>query len=71
MNNKITPLPNGDFQVEPLVETGKWMDEDKGYQESTHEKQAEFALKRNYHYTNPIDNPKPEWDDWKPIEDIL
>lgn len=33
---------------------------DKGYEESTHEKQAEFALKRNYHYTNtdnPIDFP--------------
>ena len=34
---------------------------DKGYKESTHEKQAEFARKRNYHYTNtdnPIDFPK-------------
>lgn len=34
---------------------------DGGYRESTHEKQAEFALKRNYHYTNtdnPIDFPK-------------
>jgi hypothetical protein len=30
---------------------------DKGYQESTLEKQAEFARKRNYHYTN-TDNPK-------------
>ena len=33
---------------------------DKGYRESTHEKQAEFARKRNYHYTNtdnPIDFP--------------
>jgi len=33
---------------------------DKGYEESTHEKQAEFAEKRNYHYTNtdnPIDFP--------------
>ena len=47
---------------------------DKGYELSTHEKQAEFAKKRNYHYTNtdnPIDFPKHEWDDWKPIEDIL
>lgn len=34
---------------------------DGGYEESTHEKQAEFAAKRNYHYTNtdnPIDFPK-------------
>lgn len=34
---------------------------DKGYKLSTHEKQAEFAAKRNYHYTNtdnPIDFPK-------------
>jgi hypothetical protein len=34
---------------------------DKGYEESTHEKQAEFAGKRNYHYTNtdnPINFPK-------------
>jgi hypothetical protein len=34
---------------------------DKGYRESTHEKQAEFAKNRNYHYTNtdnPIDFPK-------------
>lgn len=36
---------------------------DKGYKESTHEKQAEFALKRNYHYSNtnnPIDFPKED-----------
>jgi hypothetical protein len=35
-------------------------DDDKDYTLSTHEKQAEFALKRNYHYTNtdnPIDFP--------------
>ena len=34
---------------------------DKGYELSTHEKQQEFADKRNYHYTNtdnPIDFPK-------------
>ena len=33
---------------------------DKGYALSTHEKQAEFALKRNYHISNtdnPIDFP--------------
>lgn len=61
MNNKITPLPNGDFKVEELAEVGKWMDEDKGYQESTLEKQQEWAMNRNYHYTNtdnPIDFPK-------------
>lgn len=35
-------------------------DDDKGYEESTHEKQAEFAKKRNYHISNtdnPIDFP--------------
>jgi hypothetical protein len=34
---------------------------DNEYRLSTHEKQAEFAKKRNYHYTNtdnPIDFPK-------------
>jgi len=75
MNNKITPLPNGDFRVEELAEVGKWMDEDKGYQESTHEKQAEFAKNRNYHYTNtdnPIDFPKNcPWDEWKATKDIV
>jgi hypothetical protein len=30
---------------------------DKGYRESTHEKQAEFDRKRNY-----------EWDEWKSIK---
>jgi hypothetical protein len=42
---------------------------DKGYQESTLEKQQEFAKKRNYHYTN-TDNPIdfPEWDNWKSIK---
>ena len=46
-----------------IVRTGKWMDEDKGYKISTHEKQAEFAKNRNYHYTNtdnPIDFPKED-----------
>ena len=36
---------------------------DKGYSESTHEKQAEFARKRNYHISNtdnPIDFPEIE-----------
>lgn len=61
MNNKIKPLPNGDFRVEPLAEVGKWMDEDKGYQESTLEKYEEFNKKRNYTY---------EWDEWKPNRDL-
>jgi hypothetical protein len=33
---------------------------DKGYSLSTHEKQAEFARKRNH-----------EWDEWKANKDIL
>ena len=47
--------------LERILEIGKWMDEDKGYTESTLEKQAEFARKRNYHISNtnnPIDFPK-------------
>jgi hypothetical protein len=59
MNNKITPLSNGDFRVEPLEEVGKWMD-DKGYELSTHEKQQEFAKKRNC-----------PWDEWKSNRDIV
>jgi hypothetical protein len=59
---------------------------DKGYSESTLEKQKEFARKRNYTYiTDPktrddiraedeafkdIEN-RMEWDNWKPIEDIV
>jgi hypothetical protein len=60
MNNNIKPLPNGDFIVEPLTEVGKWMDEDKDYKESTLEKQAEFARKRN-----------DPWDQWKASKDIV
>jgi hypothetical protein len=44
---------------EEIAEIAKWHS-DKGYRESTHEKQAEFDKKRNYHYTNtdnPIDFP--------------
>ena len=47
--------------LERILEIGKWMDEDKGYTESTLEKQAEFARKRNYHISNtnnPIDFPQ-------------
>jgi hypothetical protein len=46
--------------ADDLAEIAKWHS-DKGYKLSTHEKQAEFARKRNYHYTNtdnPIDFPK-------------
>jgi hypothetical protein len=54
-----------------ITEIGKWMDEDKDYKESTHEKQAEFAKKRNYHYTNtdnPIDFPKCWCHSCRPID---
>lgn len=46
-------------------------DDTTEYQESTLEKQQEFELKRNYHYTNttnPIDFPTIErcpYDEWK------
>ena len=60
MNYKITPLSNGDFKVEPLAEVGKWMDQDKDYELSTHEKQAEFQKKRNC-----------PWDEWKATKDIV
>jgi hypothetical protein len=43
MNNHIKHLANGDFEV--LYEAGE-MHSDKGYSLSTHEKQAEFAKKR-------------------------
>jgi hypothetical protein len=35
--------------ADDLAEIAKWHS-DKGYEESTHEKQAEFAKKRNYNY---------------------
>lgn len=47
---------------------------DKGYTESTLERQQEFELKRNYHYTNtlnPIDFPRCPYDEWKPNRDIV
>jgi hypothetical protein len=40
------------------VMVGAEIMDDKGYELSTHEKQAEFAKKRNY----------PEWDEWKSIK---
>jgi hypothetical protein len=62
MNNTIKHLPNGDFEVLYDTPLGKAEEihSDKGYTLSTHEKQQEFAKKRNYHYTNtdnPIDFP--------------
>jgi hypothetical protein len=50
--------------ADDLAEIAKWHS-DKGYRESTHEKQAEFAKNRNYHYTNtdnPIDFPEGFYD---------
>ena len=54
-NNSSIPLS----EVE-LSKVADWHS-DKGYEVSTHEKQQEFANKRNYHWTNtnnPIDFPK-------------
>ena len=55
---------NNDIRIrrlaDDLAEVAK-CHSDKGYKLSTHEKQAEFAKNRNYHYTNtdnPIDFPK-------------
>ena len=39
---------------------------DKGYELSTHEKQAEFAKNRNYEYTE-----RCPWDEWKATKDIV
>jgi len=49
--------PNFDNIIAGAEQQG---DDDKNYELSTLEKQAEFAAKRNYHYTNtdnPIDFP--------------
>jgi hypothetical protein len=59
MNEQIKTLPDDDYKKEELLEVGKWLDEDKEYKLSTHEKQSEFARKRNY---------PTEWDDWKSIK---
>jgi hypothetical protein len=45
---------------ENILAGAKQHDDGIGYEESTHEKQAEFARKRNYHISNtnnPIDFP--------------
>ena len=50
------------IQLHDLAEVAK-DHSDKGYELSTHEKQQEFARKRNYHYSNtdnPIDFPKED-----------
>ena len=50
----------GNEQLESLLAGALQHDDGIGYEESTHEKQAEFAAKRNYHISNtinPIDFP--------------
>jgi hypothetical protein len=50
---------NNDIRIRRLADELAKIDNE--YRLSTHEKQAEFAKKRNYHYTNtdnPIDFPK-------------
>lgn len=54
-NERITLEMASKIQDAIDSEALAWMS-DKGYQLSTHEKQAEFALKRNYHLSN-TDNP--------------
>jgi hypothetical protein len=50
---------------------------DKGYEESTHEKQAEFEAKRNYEWNGvaPSVNQQYkvtcEWDNWKPNDTFV
>ena len=41
--------------MNPLLEVGKWLDDDKDYQLSTREKYDEFVKMRNYKY--PSDGP--------------
>lgn len=50
----------GNEQLDNLLAGALQHDDGIGYEESTHEKQAEFARKRNYHISNtnnPIDFP--------------
>jgi hypothetical protein len=70
MVNEIDGIPEPTL-LERLIEVGSWMDEDKGYSESTLEKQAEFARNRNYHITNtsnPVDFPKCNCHTCRPID---
>ena len=49
--------------IDNLLAGDEAIGNDKGYELSTHEKQAEFARKRNYHISNtdnPIDFPDEE-----------
>ena len=53
-------LKSGILKAINILAGDEAMGNDKGYELSTHEKQEEFARKRNYHYTNtdnPIDFP--------------
>jgi hypothetical protein len=67
--------PNDPSLVNILEGEKITVDDSNGYELSTHEKQAEFAKNRNYHYTNtdnPIDFPKNcPWDEWKATKDIV
>jgi len=60
MNNTIKHLPNGDFEV--LYKAGE-MHSDKGYKESTHEKQAEFARKRDESLQEYMKQAQELWND--------
>jgi hypothetical protein len=54
---------NDTSSLSTLLGKAENLHSDKGYEESTHEKQQEFAKRRNYHYTNtdnPIDFPKED-----------
>lgn len=42
------------FDVNPLLEVGKWMDEDKGYKIGNEEDYNEFVRKRNETLHNSI-----------------
>jgi len=38
--------------MNPLLEVGKWLDDDKDYQLSTQEQYDEFVKKRNYKFSS-------------------
>jgi hypothetical protein len=61
MNPSSIPLSEAE-----LSEVADWHS-DKGYTLSTHEKQQEFAKKRNYTY----EVEKCPWDNWKASRDIV
>jgi hypothetical protein len=41
--------------MNPLIEVGKWLDDDKDYRLSTEEKYNEFVKKRNYKFSSDGD----------------